>query len=173
MKEINVYSIRKEKQLHNHRMAIVVRIKEVYMRNIKIFGLFVGLCLLVTLPVAAEANRHGRGRITVAPVVRPYGWLGSFGYYGVYEPYGFYQPFSMYNRNTGEIKLKANVKNAEVYINGAFAGTTDKLKSIRLKADAYSLELRALGHVSFTQRIFVIAGKTVHVHVNLPAEAHP
>jgi len=141
------------------------------MRNIKIYGLLAGIFLLATLPVAAEGFRHGR--IIIAPVIRPYGWYGPFGHPSVYHGYGFYQPFGMDNRNVGEIKLEANVKHAEVYINGAFAGTADKLKSIRLKANAYNLELRAPGHASFHQKIFVVAGKTVRVHADLPAEAHP
>jgi hypothetical protein len=171
MTEIDVNTVRKDKQLPGNQNAGAVRIKEVPMRNLRVLALFVGVLLLATLPAAAAGR--WRGGIAIVPTFRPWGWYGPFGYYGVYEPYGFYRPYTVYNGNTGEIKLNANVKNAEVYINGAFAGTADKLKSIRLRADAYNLELRAPGYASFSQKVFVVAGKTMRVHAELPAEARP
>jgi hypothetical protein len=98
-------------------------------------------------------------------MVRPWGWYG-FGY-GLYEPYGFYSPYTAYRENAGEVKLDTNVKNAEVYINGALAGTAAKLKSIWLRPDAYNLEIRAPGFTSFEQKVFVIAGKTIRLHADL------
>lgn len=141
------------------------------MKTIKVAGFLVVVLLLSMLSVAAEGRWRG-GRVAVVQMVGAWGWFGPYGAYGMYRPYGIYQPLGIHERNIGEIKLDVNVKNAKVYLNGAFAGTADKLKSIRLKADAYSLELRAPGYTSFTQKIFVIAGKTVPVHAKLPVEAH-
>ena len=141
------------------------------MRSIRVVVLFVGAFLLAALPVAAQGRWRG-GRVVV-PIIRPWGWYGPFGYYGVYEPYGFYRPFTMYNGNAGEVKLDTNVKNAEVYINGALAGTAGKLKSIWLRADAYNLEIRAPGYTPFEQKVFVIAGKTIRVHADLAPGNRP
>lgn len=158
-------TVRKGKQLHGNQNMVAVRVKEVRMRKIRIFGVFVGAFLLATLPVAAQGR--WRGVRVVVPMIQPWGWYGPFGYYGVYEPYGFYHPIMVNNGNTGEVKLATNVKNAEVFINGAYAGTASKLKSIRLRADAYNLELRAPGYAPYAKKVFVVAGKTLRVHVDL------
>ena len=72
----------------------------------------------------------------------------------------------MYPR-AGEVKLDTKVKDAEVFINGAYAGTTGKLKSMWLRPNTYDLEIRAPGRAPYDERIYVVAGKTLHVHADL------
>ena len=65
------------------------------------------------------------------------------------------------------------MKDAEVFINGAYAGTAGKLKSMWLRPDAYDLEIRAPGRTPYAERIYVVAGKTLHVHADLRVQARP
>jgi archaellum component FlaF (FlaF/FlaG flagellin family) len=98
-----------------------------------------------------------------------WGWRDPFPYYGIYGPYGAYAP--VYT-NAGEIVLKTNVKDADVFINGAYAGKAGKLKSMWLRADSYSLEIRAPGQPPFTERIYVVPGKTLKIHADFPSTPH-
>ena len=94
------------------------------------------------------------------PFFRPYWGPGYWGpgYYGAYY-YAY--------RNTGEVKLHTKVKDAEVFINGAFAGTTHHNKSMYLRPGSYKLEIREAGVTKFSQRVYVVPGKTLHLHPEL------
>jgi hypothetical protein len=54
-----------------------------------------------------------------------------------------YPPFGV--PNAGEVKLDTNIKDAEVFINGYYAGTVGQLKTMTMRAGNYSLEIRAPG----------------------------
>jgi hypothetical protein len=123
-----------------------------------------GAVLTVTQPASAAVRF--RGGFFVG---RPWGWYAP--YYGYYGPYGFYGPYGPYvYSNVGEVKLDTKVKDAEVFINGAYAGTVGKLKSMWLRPDTYDLEIRAPGCAPYTERIYVVAGKTLHVRPDLRVE---
>ena len=111
---------------------------------------------------------------------RPWGYRG--GYYG--RPYygGFYRPFwgpywgpaygGYYGGyyaypNSGEIKLDTKVKDAHVFINGAYAGTTHENKTMHLRPGTYNIEIREFGQSHFSQKVYVAAGKTLHLHPEL------
>ena len=53
-----------------------------------------------------------------------------------------------------------------MFINGAYAGAAGKLKTMWFQPNTYDLEIRAPGRTPYTERIYVVAGKTVHVHVD-------
>jgi hypothetical protein len=139
----------------------VGRVEEKDMRHIKMAGLILCLCLAMVLP--ASAMGRFRGGIAVFPAFSPWGW-GPYPY-GVYAPYEVYTP--VYS-NAGEVELKTNVKDADVFINGAYAGKAAKLKSMWLFADAYALEVRAPGRTPFKEKIYVIPGKTIKVEADFP-----
>lgn len=84
---------------------------------------------------------------------RPY-W--GPGYYGGYYPYAY--------AYAGEVKLHTKVKDAEVFINGAFAGDTRHNKTMHLRPGTYNLEIREAGHAKFSQRVYIAAGKTLHLY---------
>ncbi len=91
-------------------------------------------------------------------------------YYG-----GFYRPFwgpywgpAYYEYpNAGEVKLDTKVKDAGVFINGAYAGTTHENKTMRLRPGTYNIEIREGGRTPFAERVYVVAGKTLHLHPEL------
>lgn len=128
--------------------------------------------VLAAMP-AAEA-RGFRGGIYVGPVYRPFGWgyYGPYGYPGYYGYYGgFGYPISSHP-NSGQLKIDTKQKDAQVYINGAYAGLAKDMKSTWLKQGTYNLELRAPDGQNFAEQIYVVAGKTMHVHPQLPADSH-
>jgi len=131
------------------------------MRNIKFAGLILFACLATALPASAHGFYRG-GRIAVFPSFGYWGWYSPY-YYGYYWPYGYYS--GVYS-NLGEVKIKTNVKDADVYINGAYAGKADKLKTMFLRPNSYSLEIRAPGKSPIVQKLYVLAGKTIKIQAD-------
>lgn len=94
---------------------------------------------------------------------------------------GFYSPFwgpywgapyygygySAYYPNSGEVKLDTKVKDASVFINGAYAGTTHENKTMHLRPGSYTIEIKQGGTTPYSGKIFVAAGKTIHIHPEL------
>jgi hypothetical protein len=72
--------------------------------------------------------------------------------------------------DAGLVKLDTKVKDAEVYVNGAFAGTAGDLKSMWLRQGTYNLEVRSPGRAPYTARVYVVNGKTMHVRPDLRVE---
>jgi hypothetical protein len=125
----------------------------------RIMTLIVGAALALA-PVTASAARVvvvGRG-----PFIGPgfYGsYFGPYGYWGPGYPgyYGYYD-------NSGQIKIDTKSKEDDVFINGAFAGSTRDSKSFRLRPGTYTVEVRHAGQPELTEKVFVAAGKTLHLH---------
>jgi hypothetical protein len=115
--------------------------------------------LIVTLPASAAVRYVGRG--FGGPAFGPWG-------YG-YEPY-YFGAYPVSHPNAGQVKLDTKVKDAEVYVNGAYAGTARDLKSMWLRQGAYNLEVRSPGRTQYAQRIYVLNGKTTHVRPELNVE---
>ena len=144
---------------------------------------FAGLALLAVAmltPAASASPQHFRGGFRFGgprfygpsfyaggfygPGWYP-GWYGP-GYYslGWYEPYG-YVPGPVAGKVKFDTKMK-EMKDAQVYVDGAYAGTVSQLGSFPLKAGAHDVELRdAGGHSVYREHIDVIAGKTLKIKV--------
>ena len=121
--------------------------------------------LLLMAPLAASAH--------VGIFVGPrFGWGWYSPYWGPY-PYGYYG-YGYYGAPaTGAVKFDTSVKDADVYINGAYAGTVGKLKTVNLRPGSYDIEVRAPGRTQFDEKIYVAAGKTLHLNPDLRVEAQP
>lgn len=125
--------------------------------------LILAASLAMLVPVSAPAAVRG-----FVGIGRPvYG-----GYYGgFYAPYWgpYWGPAGYYygHPNAGEVKLDTKVKDAGVFINGAYAGTTHQNKSMYLRAGTYNLEIREAGAVRYAEKIYVVPGKTLHLHPEL------
>lgn len=72
-----------------------------------------------------------------------------------------------YRGHRGEIKLAATPETAEVYIDGALAGSAGRLKHIWLDPGAYDLAVSSPGFETFHQRLYVLTGKTLKVEATL------
>jgi hypothetical protein len=141
---------------------------KILLRSTRIALLILGAVLTAAQPASAAVRF--RGGFFVGPAIRPWGWYapyyyGPYGPYAPFGPYGFYGPYGY--PNAGEVKLHTNVKDAQVFINGSYAGTAGKLKTMWLRPNTYDLEIRAPDGAEFTERIYVVAGKTVNVHADL------
>ena len=128
-------------------------------------GLLILATALMTLaPMSATAAVRG-----FVVVGRPYygGWYRPFWgpYWGPY--WGVYGPAYGYYPNSGEVKLDTKVKDAQVFINGAYAGTTKENKTMHLRPGNYNIEIREGSSLAFSQKVYVVAGKTLKLHPEL------
>lgn len=120
--------------------------------------LIVAAALMTMAPLSASAAvrfYYGGG------FYRPF-WGPYWGpYYGAYWGPAYAYP------NSGEIKLDTKVKDAQVFINGAYAGTTHENKTMHLRPGNYNLEIREAGTTQYAEKVYVVAGKTLHIHPEL------
>jgi hypothetical protein len=125
--------------------------------------LILGAALMTLAPMSASAAVRG-----VVVVGRPYygGFYRPFwgSYWGPY--WGPYYGYS-YAPNAGEVKLDTKVKDAQVFINGAYAGTTKENKSMHLRPGNYNIEIKEAGRTQYAERVYVVAGKTLKLHPEL------
>jgi hypothetical protein len=123
--------------------------------------------LMLLIPSSAPAAVRGfvGGRVFVGGGY----WGGPYwgGYWGPYYGYGPYWGGYYAYPNAGEIKLDTKVKDAQVFINGAFAGTTQENKKMHLRPGSYNVEIREGGRTQFSEKVYVAAGKTLHLHPEL------
>ena len=116
------------------------------------------LTLAVVLMTMAPMSASAAVRVFVGGPVVYGGWYAPFwGSYWGPCGYGYFP-------NSGEVKLDTKVKDAEVFINGAYAGTTHDNKTMHLRPGNYSLEIKEGGNTQYAGKIFVAAGKTIHIH---------
>jgi PEGA domain len=128
-------------------------------------GLLILTVALMTLaPVGAKAAI--RGAVVFGRPYYSFGWYSPF--WGPYWGPYWGGPYAYYNHpNSGEVKVDTPVKDAQVYIDGAYAGTTHENKTMHLRPGSYNIEIRAGGQPHFSQRVYVVAGKTIHLHPGL------
>ncbi len=142
-------------------------------------ALITGL-LLATLP-AAEARGggggfrgggggfRGGGAVFVGPAygygygpMWGGGWYGPYGYPGIYGGYGGYGVYNTHPES-GQLKFDTRQKDAQVYINGALAGTVKDMKSTWLKQGDYDLEIRAMNGERYAAKIYISQGNTIKI----------
>ena len=121
--------------------------------------------IVLTTLLSATAFARGPAVVVVGPGFGPYGWYGS--YYGPY-PYGSYLV-----ANVGQVKLDTHVKEADVFIDGSYAGTLRDLKTMMMRPGNYDISVRAPGRETFEQKIYVVAGKTLKLHPELRVQSAP
>jgi len=84
----------------------------------------------------------------------------GYGFYGPYAgPYGFYAPYN----NAGTVKIESKATDAEVFVNGSYAGTVKDNKTMHLRQGNYNIEIRHAGNTTFAESVYVTAGKTLHI----------
>ena len=76
--------------------------------------------------------------------------------------------------NTGELKVKAPMPGASIYIDGGFVGVADKVKNIPLPAGTHEVQLRDPdGRTFYQESVEIIAGRTTQIQpVYQPAPAY-
>jgi hypothetical protein len=163
------------------------------------------LAALLIAPAAADAQRRAVPRVIRSrPAVsvglyygpsiyyRPWYASGYYGRYygGWYDPFSYYAPFyggypyyaqyPYYGRGyydlSSSLRLQVSPKEAEVFIDGYYAGTVDNFDGIfqrlHLEPGEHDLELFLPGHRSFTQKIYLQPLSTFRVrHTMEPLRA--
>ena len=121
--------------------------------------LILTVALMSLAPMGSSAAI--RGAVVVGQPYYSFGWYSPFWgpYWGAYPYYSY--------PNSGEIKVDTKVKDAQVFIDGAYAGTTHENKTMHLRPGSYNIEIREGGQPHFTERIYVVAGRTIHLHPEL------
>lgn len=133
---------------------------------------------LGTITLGASYTNFGHGYGPFYPYgFYPYtfsAFYTPFHYDPFYGPFYYpaYGPSVNYALGKGHVKLSSlgRNKDAEVYIDGAYAGLAGKLKNIWLDPGAYNLSVRASDGSSFQKRIYVLSGKTLEIKPVLKAE---
>jgi len=128
------------------------------------------VCLLVVAPSPAFAGP----RVAVGfygggwggPYWGPWGGWGYPGY--AYGPYGY---GGYGGRPLGEVHIKTPDSNAQIFINGAFAGRAHDLKRFYLVPGTYNIEQR-IGSDIQKQRVYVIANRSLKLEFDKPGVVH-
>ena len=118
------------------------------MRAMRKAGLLVAGAVIALAPIGASAAI----RVFVGPPVVGYGFYGP-GYWGP----------AYYHDNTGTVKIDGKVNEAEVFVNGSYAGTVKQNKTMHLQQGNYTIEIREGGQTLFSESVYVSAGKTMHI----------
>ena len=101
----------------------------------------------------------------------PGDWVAASFWYPIASPYPYYAPDAFRcGDGRGEIRLNAEPREAKVYIDGGYAGTADKLKTLWLDPGAYDLTVSAAGRENFHQRLYVLSGKSLKITARLDPE---
>jgi hypothetical protein len=146
----------------------------------KLPRLVFALALIVAAGSAVPASAGVRlGTVSIGA---GYGYFsGPYwpGYWGGFYPGPFYGPwlapwygdpfyapvYLLPQPDKGQVNLQTPDKNAEVYLDGAFAGTASDLKKFWLAPGVYQLEVRAAGVAPQEKRIYVLTGKTLKLRM--------
>jgi len=81
-------------------------------------------------------------------------------------PYGYPYPIDYMSEHYGYVKIKTDLKDAKVYVDGGFANRIEKAKKFALRPGNHDIELRdSDGRTLFRERVAVLVGKTTELHV--------
>lgn len=127
------------------------------------FSMIALLAALCIAPVASARPRvfigGGFGPGFYGPAFYGPVWYGPGWGWGA--PYGY-----EHGPVTGSVKIDTKDKNAEVYVDGGYAGTVGELKTFKLRPGDHNIELRDRdGRSIYQERVNVIAGKTAKLAV--------
>jgi hypothetical protein len=122
--------------------------------------LILAAAMMAFAPMTASAGIRG-GVVVLGPGFYGPGWYNPF--WGAYWGPGPYYAYP----NAGEVKLDTKVKDAQVFINGSYAGTTKENKTMYLRPGSYNIEIREGGQTPFAEQVYVAGGKTIHLRPEL------
>lgn len=103
----------------------------------------------------------------------PYRWYGGFGAPG-YTSYGYYDDF--YRRpfgtfDIGELRLDVSPRNAQVYVDGYYAGVVDDydgaFQALKLESGAYRIEITAPGYETLSFDVRLTPGQKIRYQGDL------
>ncbi len=94
-------------------------------------------------------------------------YYGSYPYYYGRYPYYDGDPFYGLDAVVGKVKTDVKPKQAEVYVDGYYAGTADDFdgvfQGLHTSPGGHEITLRLDGYRTITQNVYVTAGSTTKV----------
>jgi len=133
-----------------------------------------GVALVLLLAAGSLFPTSAEVRLGTVTVAAGYGYTAGPYWPGYYPPlfynpwlaYPYYSPvIFMSQPDTGQVNLQSPYKEADVYLDDAYAGTTSTLKKFWLAPGVYQLEVRPKGQAPQTKRIYVLTGKTLKIRM--------
>jgi hypothetical protein len=118
----------------------------------------VTLLLAGALVALAPLGASAAVRVFVGGPVFGYGFYGG----PVWGPGYYYGPYAPYY-STGTVKIDSKVKTAQVFVNGSYAGLVKDNHTMHLRPGNYSIEIRDGAVTTFSENLYVTAGKTLHI----------
>ena len=110
-------------------------------------------------PMPAQPPPPTQQRVVIVEPVNPF-FDPFFGY-----PYPYAYPPDYMAANFGYVKIKTDLKDASVYVDGGYADRIGKAKKFALRPGTHSIELRdSDGRTLYKQEVAVIVGKTTELH---------
>ncbi len=106
----------------------------------------------------------------------PYRWSPGYTTYGYpgYTTYGYYDGFSRRPFSTfdiGELRLDVSPRDAQVYVDGYYAGVVDDydgaFQALKLESGAYRIELTAPGYETLSFDVRINPGQTIRYRGDL------
>lgn len=93
------------------------------------------------------------------------------GYYGFYGPayyqYPIYGPGRGYVEQSGSVRLQVSPQQAEVFVDGYFAGTVDDFDNLfqrlRIEPGEHEIQIYLAGYRPFSQRLYLQPGKSFNI----------
>ncbi len=135
-----------------------------------LFG--VAVCAM-TWPAPADAQPyHGHGHVVVGVgfgyYYQPYFYDPWFGPWGPWYPYAYgAYPYPSYYAPVADIRLLVTPKNAEVYVDGYYAGVVDEFDGVfqrlHVPPGNHELTLRLDGYRTVHQKLYVSNNQTYKV----------
>jgi hypothetical protein len=133
--------------------------------------------LFLLLAAGSLGTASAGVRLGTVSVGAGYGYASGPFWPGFYPPFfydPFYDPWIGYpflaspiylvpQPDKGQVSLQASSKDAEVYVDNAYAGTAATLKKFWLAPGVYDLEVRPKDQIPKKKRIYVLTGKTLKV----------
>ena len=129
----------------------------------------IALLAFATLAPTASARGGGLGGGRVfggfyGPAFYPGFYSLGWGYDGWYGPWG---PGYVAGPPVGEVKFITKHESGSIYIDGGYAGEIGKLKKVPLRAGNHTIQLRdSRGHTIYSEKVYVIAGKTAKIYAD-------
>jgi hypothetical protein len=136
------------------------------------------LTLALLLAIGSLSSASAAVRLGTISVGAGYGYYSGPVWPGYYSPF-FYDPwlydpwigysffpspvFLIPQPDKGQVNLQGSYKDAEVYLDDAYAGTAATLKKFWLAPGVYDLEVRRKDQTPKKKRIYVLTGKTLKV----------
>ena len=127
------------------------------MQALRAFAIAAFIVLLAASTLAPVASARGP-RVIIS---------GGFGYPVWFSPYwgpNYIYTYPVPVIYTGELKIKAPMPGAAIYVDGGFVGLTDKVKNIPLPAGTHEVQLRDPdGRTFYQESVDIIAGRTTQI----------